>query len=231
MLHEKAVSSELLDLIKKLQSLQELSEFRLVGGTALALQLGHRSSVDIDLFSNKHLDKAYLQFTIENFFPTIREIAFTSFGMTCFINEIKLDLCFDGGKFIRPPIMKSDIKLASLQDIAAMKLNAITNRATQKDFFDIAVLSDFFSLKEMLQFYKEKYFFMNARIPIDCLRKHTMAGVENPVHPLIAMTWKDAAQKIDSITDTFIADQKSAKQKEIKKRLKNAETLLVKKKK
>lgn len=50
------------------------------------------------------------------------------------------------------------IKLAQMEDIAAMKLSAITGRGTKKDFVDISILLQYFSLKEMLEFYLQKYY-------------------------------------------------------------------------
>lgn len=231
MLYKKAISSELLKLAQKLQSIKELKGFRLVGGSALALQLGHRTSVDIDLFSDRTIDKINLPNTLSSYFPDVREMLPTSFGITCYITNMKADFCFDGGKFIRPPKKENEIIMASLEDIIAMKLNAISNRATQKDFFDIGVLTDIFSVKKMVQFYRERYPFMNVRGPIDCLKKYYLAGEENPVQPLVPLTWYEATKKIDKAYDLFIAEQKTEKQKQIEMRLKNVEKPIAKKKK
>lgn len=231
MLYKEAVSRELLKLTVEIQSLKEFENFRLVGGSALALQLGHRTSIDIDLFSDRSIDKTFLTTKLSSCFSVLKEVRQTSFGFTCNINGIKADFCWDGGKFIRPPIKGSGITIAGLEDICAMKLGAISNRSTQKDFFDIAVLYEQFSIKQMVQFYKEKYPFMDVREPIDNLKKHYLADEKNPVHPLIPLTWKEATKKIDLAYDLFIKELKELKQKQIEERLKNAENLIAKKKK
>lgn len=56
MLHKETVTTATLDLISKLLAEKQLEDFLLVGGTALSLQVGHRISIDIDLFSNKPFD-------------------------------------------------------------------------------------------------------------------------------------------------------------------------------
>jgi hypothetical protein len=56
MLHYQTVSSELLELLKFCMAREEFSKLRLVGGTDLALQFGHRKSIDIDLFGSINLE-------------------------------------------------------------------------------------------------------------------------------------------------------------------------------
>jgi len=228
---QKAVSFHLLKLVRAIQSLPEFNDFRLVGGSALALQLGHRTSVDIDLFPEKSIDKNQLFSILPAKFRNIRDMIDRGIGVVCHINDIKVDFFYDGGKFIRHPVQKCGIAMASPEDIVAMKLNAITNRAVQKDFYDIAVLTEKFTIREMLRFYREKYFFMDVRGPVEHLIKHDAAAHDqNPVHPLISLTWKEATKKIDQAYNLFISETKSAKQKEIEQRLKKAEEIIAKKK-
>ena len=231
MLHKKAISSNLLNLSMELLSLPELKEFRLVGGTALALQLGHRKSIDIDFFSDRRLIKEDWVVFISEKFPEAKNTAIVGFGITTTIKGIKVDFCHDGGKFTHPAVEEDGIRMASLEDIAAMKLGAIISRFTKKDYFDIAVLTEKFSLKEMLLFYKAHYPFMDYRVPLESINKNYKA--DEDIEPVIlnGMTWENVKEKLRVWQREFITETKKEKQKQIEQRLKKAETLIAKKKK
>lgn len=157
MLHTEAVTPETLGLIRRLQADETFFQFRLVGGTALAMLMGHRISVDIDLFSPDafepeilliHLEKNYgfqMQFSHKN---TLKGI----------IEGVFVDILTHPYRFIRPELKLENVRMASPEDIAAMKVNAITGDGTRvKDFIDLYFLLNHFSLSEILGFYKEKY--------------------------------------------------------------------------
>lgn len=157
MLHEKSVEPGTLELIKKLQADPLLESFVLVGGTALALHLGHRLSIDIDLFSQtdfdasillEHLEQSYsfsLQFQHQN---TLKGI----------IDGVFVDLLTHPYPQIESTHHENGIRLMSVQDIAAMKVNAIAGNGTRvKDFIDLYFLSKSFNFNEILDFYKRKY--------------------------------------------------------------------------
>ncbi|MBN1251715.1 MAG: nucleotidyl transferase AbiEii/AbiGii toxin family protein [Bacteroidales bacterium] len=140
--------------------MKEFKNFRLAGGTGLSLQLGHRQSIDIDLFSD-------IEFNVNDFAKIIRkiytkaEIRTFVFGITFYIKdenkkELKIDV-MQTDKFIKPIIIEDNIRFAHIEDIAAMKLEAITSRNTKKDFYDIAELLNKYTLVELLKFYSKKY--------------------------------------------------------------------------
>lgn len=157
MLHKETVEHSTLDLLIRLQAKEYLKGFHLVGGTALALRIGHRKSIDIDLFSDFSFDAAYLlenlsadfdfslHFSAEN---TIRGS----------IGEVQLYILAHRYPLLVDPVIEDHISMLSLQDILAMKLNAITTSGQRvKDFIDIYYLLQKFSLAEMIGFYKSKY--------------------------------------------------------------------------
>jgi predicted nucleotidyltransferase component of viral defense system len=74
-----------------------------------------------------------------------------------YIGDLKVDMVLLPYPWLQPFDEVEGIRLASLPDIAAMKLSAIARRGVKKDFWDIAALLDFFSLEEMIDFYKAKY--------------------------------------------------------------------------
>ena len=157
MFTKETISSSTLELLSNLMVDEKLSQFVLVGGTALALQIGHRISVDLDFFSqedfNENKFSEYLQ----------ERYSFTEdFRDRCtlkgFIGDVKVDLITHRYPNVKPIVIVENIRMAPLQDIAAMKMNAIHGNGTRvKDFTDIAFLSSKISLKEILDTYTTKY--------------------------------------------------------------------------
>jgi predicted nucleotidyltransferase component of viral defense system len=146
-----------LELLKKLQNKEYLDEFFLVGGTALALLYGHRKSIDIDLFSNFNFDAGKL---LENLSTDFQFQLFFSAENTIkgSINGIQIDLIAHRYPMIGTPVITEGISILAVEDIAAMKLNAISTSGQRvKDFIDIYYLLDKFSLAELISFYKNKY--------------------------------------------------------------------------
>jgi len=153
----EAVEIQTLELIKRLQGKEYMKGFCLVGGTALALYLGHRKSVDIDLFTNVSFDASLLLENIHQDFQY--QLTFTA-GNTLkgSIDNIEVDFLAHRYPYILNPVTLSGIIMLSMQDIAAMKFNAIsTSGQRSKDFIDIYYLLEYFDLKTMLSFYRTKY--------------------------------------------------------------------------
>jgi hypothetical protein len=151
------INPETFSLIQELQRLDFLKEFYLVGGTALALKLGHRNSIDIDLFTqNEFSTQEFVEKLADNkeFFKSFER----ENTLMCFINSIKTDFIRHNYPLINEPITEEGITYLSLEDIAAMKLNAIAQSGKRlKDFIDIYFLLEHFSINQMLGFYALKY--------------------------------------------------------------------------
>ncbi len=159
MLHIETVEPDTLALLKQLMSLKELNHFVLVGGTALSLKFGHRKSVDIDLFANRLFDnqelKDFLLVTYPSFISTSSNQAPGVFG---YVNDIKIDFVrYHHYNYIRPVEVMDGIRFISTEDIAAMKIFAILQRAKKKDFWDLSLLLDKFGLENIIKFYFEKF--------------------------------------------------------------------------
>ena len=153
MLQHSAVYPGTLALLKKLMELPSLRSMNLVGGTALALQLGHRISIDLDLFGEELPDRdQFLAEINEEANPLSNQDYFFAFE----VRGVKVDVLRFPYPLIRPVIETEGMRMASLEDIAAMKIIAVANRGSKKDFFDIAVLLQHFSMSEMLEFHREK---------------------------------------------------------------------------
>ena len=156
MLYHKSVNNELLELLNHLMREERLKHFVLVGGTALALQVGHRISIDIDLFGHSDFDQSTLLDAL-NKYGTVQLLKKSENILILSLNGIKVDLVNYKYPWIGNLEIVENIRFASLSDIAAMKLNAIAGRGSVKDFIDIFALLNIFSLREMLNFYNEKY--------------------------------------------------------------------------
>ena len=165
-LDKQHIAPAALSLLRELQSDENLQDFFLVGGTALAMQIGHRLSVDLDLFTEKPFDTqshlAYLSSTYD--FRATTVFKNTLLG---FIGETKVDFVAHQFTLVNPIVNAEGFCLASIEDIAAMKLNAIVHSGQRlKDFWDIYFLLEKMPLSEMLQYYEVKYPASNAMIAL-----------------------------------------------------------------
>lgn len=157
MLHTETVARPTLELLKKLESEDTMSDFNLAGGTALALYIGHRVSIDLDLFSPKPFNNTSLEtFLHDNYgFRTDFMEKNTLKGS---IDGVKVDCIAHQYNYLKKPYIESDIRLYSIEDITVMKLSAIADNGSRlKDFIDIAYLSAHFSFHSMLKLYESKF--------------------------------------------------------------------------
>ncbi len=134
MLRIETVEPGTLSLLRELVAMPELAEFNL-GGTALSLLLGHRISYDLDFFTSDNFDIQSITHALETRF--LPELAFTAEPRKSMIfasiKGIKVDFIADKSTIIKPTTIIDEIRFGSLEDICAMKLNAITGRGAKKD--------------------------------------------------------------------------------------------------
>ena len=157
MLQTGTVEKGTLELLKSLQAESSLADTRLVGGTALSLQIGHRVSEDLDLFSTKPIDCMRIQsLLIEKygFMPSVVEDG-TLIG---FVRGVKIDIIYHPFPWLEDAIEEDGMCIASVTDIAAMKMHAIINSGKRpKDFVDLAFLSMHYSYNELKQLLLKRY--------------------------------------------------------------------------
>ena len=168
MLHKEPhiISLDTFTLIQQLQSHPALQDYYLVGGTALALQLGHRTSVDIDLFTrNSFIPQELYEQLRNNFSVTITMERKNT--MLAMINNVKTDFITHDYPLLHEPIQQEGIRMLGMQDIAAMKLHAIIQSGKRlKDFIDIYFLLEHYSMQQIVDFFSSKYQYMNAMIAL-----------------------------------------------------------------
>jgi predicted nucleotidyltransferase component of viral defense system len=205
-LHREAVSPELSQVLEILGEWPELSGFRLVGGTALAFYLGHRRSVDIDLFTHTAFDPEPIADRLA------RELVAAKMEMgknlvRCVVRDIKVDVLAHQYPILEPATDMGGLRLASLPDIAAMKLNAIMRRGAKKDFWDIAALLDRYPMAIQFEFFSRKYGDMNRFALAKSLCYFSDADSESaPILTLTGMTWPAVKARIQAATNEMLRD-------------------------
>ena len=128
-----------------------------MGGTALALQYGHRSSVDLDFFGSFDKEEDLL-YSVLRPYADVRKISDKPNIKIFFMDEVKVDFVnYSIYPWIDAAVEEDGVRLASPKDIAAMKINAIEGRGSKKDFIDVYFLLQHYSLKEIMDFYSMKY--------------------------------------------------------------------------
>jgi hypothetical protein len=159
MLHYEQISNEMKSLLIRLMEIKELLPFRLVGGTSLALQLGHRTSVDIDLFAGGGAPAPEIlsRVLIENFSNEVRINRIQRYGLAISVKNIKVDIYDWKVPFTQDPVEVDGIRLASIKDIFAFKCEALTGRKAEKDFIDIAEILLHYPLEELLITFQTRY--------------------------------------------------------------------------
>lgn len=134
-------------------------EFYLGGGTALALHLGHRLSVDLDFFSGTQQDipalKEALRRALKEFSPILSD---SSWGnLVYLVEDVRVGFYGYGYEMVNPLLQAEGIALASLEDIGLMKLDALLSRASRKDFHDLYAICQRISLRKLLDLAPRKY--------------------------------------------------------------------------
>lgn len=166
MLYYNTVNDILKNSLQLVMQAEIFTSFRLVGGTALSLHLGHRESVDIDLFSDAQYGsvdfEAITEFLKSNF-NYVDHLAnvLPAMGKSFIIgnNEtqaVKLDV-FYTDPFIHDIVYTDNIRLASVEEIIAMKIDVIQRGGRKKDFWDLHEILDNYSIAQMIALHKQRY--------------------------------------------------------------------------
>lgn len=157
MLSYRTIVPHALELLRQLCQEPRLMDCRLVGGTALALQYGHRNSVDLDFFGSFENDEGLFFESLKKY-ANVERIKDTPKIKVFFMDGIKVDIVdYSIYPWIDGAVEENGLRLASPKDIAAMKINAIEGRGSKKDFIDMYFLLQHYSLSEILDFYAQKY--------------------------------------------------------------------------
>jgi len=203
MLYTETVEPNTLGLLKDLSKETILKNFVLVGGTALALQIGHRKSIDLDFFSPNTFDSQVLLNKLQENFDIV-PVNIDNNTLIAEINGIKVDFIRFRYNFQKPYLIEDGLKILTPTDIAPMKIDAITGRGHKKDFFDLYFLLQYFSLDQILENYKTMFGHSIIFHVLKSLTYFEDAEI-NPDPILISdeINWKKVKTKIITEVNTF----------------------------
>jgi predicted nucleotidyltransferase component of viral defense system len=168
MLYWNTVSDQLKHTLIALMQAEVLKDHRLVGGTALSLNLGHRMSVDIDLFTDVgnygKIDYNKIEQYLQETFAYVSGDFGSEpvFGKSYLIGEdkdnvVKVDVYYASEPFFTELIETDEIRLASVEEIIAMKVDVVQRGGRKKDFWDLHELLDRYSIDQMIALHARGY--------------------------------------------------------------------------
>ena len=145
-------------LIAEIQKEQPefLNDFYLSGGTALALQLGHRESDDLDFFRQEDFDPSAIEQQLLKI-SNLEETELARGTLNSFLRGVKLQFLHYPYELIKPTFLWSGLNLSSLEDIACTKMQTIGMRGSKKDFIDLFFLLKHFTLSNLFELMQRKY--------------------------------------------------------------------------
>ncbi len=202
MLHKTTIDDSTLELLNRLMDDEVLKDFLLVGGTALALQLGHRISVDLDLFSSEPFNENELS----EYFRSKYHFKLDFISKNTLKGEIdgvQIDCIAHQYPWISSFNLEGNIRLASFDDIAAMKLNAIAGNGTRiKDYIDIAFLSCKIPFRQMLEGYEKKYN-SNPIMPVKAIAYYEEINFDEPINMVMdsRFDWGKIEKRLKNMQD------------------------------
>lgn len=143
-------------VLEKIAETAIAKDFYLAGGTALAIQLGHRKSIDLDWFSQSDFANGDIKNILSEIgrFKIIAEGAGTIHGE---LDGVRVTFLHYKYGLLYPLLSFENINLADEKDIAAMKIDAVSSRGSKKDFFDLFFLLEKYSLSDMIGFFEQKF--------------------------------------------------------------------------
>lgn len=207
MLFYRTIDSSTLELLKKIQSDQLFKGLLLVGGTSLALQIGHRISIDLDLFGTlEGTDKLEVDKTLSKL-GALQTIHSTSNINIYTLNNIKVDIVNYHYPWLKDSLEIDNIKLASIEDIAAMKLSAISGRGSKKDFIDLYFILKQFSLNYIIELYQQKFIDGSVFQVLRSLVYFDDADLEVMPTMLIEVSWKEIKETITLKLNDYLKTQ------------------------
>lgn len=186
----KAILPDTLRALKLVSKIKIVQKSYLAGGTALALHLGDRISEDLDFFTQEQLDEQILLAELKRLPEFVEEGTAwrTVWGK---ISNTKFSLFYYEYPLIKKTINFEGIQILDKEDIAAMKIHALGDRGTKRDFFDLYFLAKEFTLEQMLKFYDQKYHCLESNFYhiLRSLHYFTDAEMDSDPRMLIKTSW------------------------------------------
>ncbi|HLD70907.1 MAG TPA: nucleotidyl transferase AbiEii/AbiGii toxin family protein [Negativicutes bacterium] len=188
----KAVHPDTIRALKLVSNISIVKKSYLAGGTALALHLGHRISVDLDFFTPQVFDEKTLSGEL-NQFPEYKEDGMAWRTVWGKVSNTKFSLFYYQYPLIKETIDFEGIQILSKEDIVAMKIHALEDRGAKRDFIDLYFLAKEFSPEQMLMFYDKKYGVLQEHLYsiVRSLDYFADAEIDDDPNMLIPVSWKE----------------------------------------
>lgn len=206
MLHTEAIEPGTMDLLKKLCSMREIEEFALVEGTNLALRFGHRILEDLDFFSREKFNERKLDLVIKKKFSDVRITNEADQTKQYYINGIKAEFL----RFNYPLLSRIEsaggIRMYSLQDTMAAKLNAVIQRGSKKDFYDVYEFLKTGSVRDLIYCYEKRFDQPNSVPLIKSLNYFVEAEKEENPRTLKNRKWEEVKKVIERKIKDYVME-------------------------
>lgn len=188
----KTLFPDTIRALKLTSQIKTVKNSYLAGGTALALLLGHRLSEDLDFFTLEEFDEKTLSQNLKKL-PEFKEDGTAWRTVWGKIGDTKFSLFYYQYPLIKKTITFEGIQILQKEDIAAMKIHALEDRGTKRDFVDLYFLAKEFSLEQMLKFYDQKYGVLKEHLYIILRSMDYFAEAEIDKMPemLIPVSWEE----------------------------------------
>jgi hypothetical protein len=197
MLYKNAVEPTTLELLIHLCSQPSLNSFALGGGTSIALRKGHRLSAVLNFFTSTSFNNLVIYQTLTGQFPNAELLFEQNQTMMFMINGIKVDFILYPFEWLQPFDFIEGIRLISIPDIIPMKLQAIGNRFSKKDYWDVDRLLHEYPLEEMVKIFKAKFPPIDTGYIIHSLTAFESAETEEDPVCLVPKTWKEVKANLE----------------------------------
>lgn len=205
-LHSETLLDTTRNLINALRRIKPffLSAFYLSGGSALALQIGHRISEDLDFFTQEQFNGIQYQIELQHI-GTLEHLEIDKTSLNCFVKGVKMQLLHYPYKLIENTIDWNGIRLSSVIDIACTKLLTVSQRGSKKDFFDIYFLLKRYSLNELFAKLDEKYSGIqyNKMHILKSLTYFTDADNQPPPRMITNISWDEVKEVILNVVKSI----------------------------
>lgn len=193
--HREVISDAVEKTLGDLRQASVLAHFYLAGGTGLALQLGHRRSMDLDFFTGDPFDQEVLLGKVQKLsgFALVAKDAET---LHAHIEGTKVSLLGYAYPVLFPFQQFAGVDVADPRDIACMKVSAISGRGTRRDFVDLYVVSKHHGLQQIVEWFREKYAQANySRVHVLKSLTYFDEAEQDPMPDiLVALTWKEVKE-------------------------------------
>ena len=202
MLQTKSVSHALWRTLLELNKSSIFKSYFLVGGTALSLQIGHRISEDIDLFTRQDINKdEIIDFMDKKYAGNFQITNIQNSILQMIVNDVKVDFVKYDFPLIEEVFNEEGIRYLGKKDISAMKLLATANRGDQaKDFIDVFFLLKEISLAKMFDYYKRKY----NQTDVSAIKRSLIYFDDVPKNSWLSVKYLNEKPAIGTIKKTII---------------------------